>query len=284
MHQAIQAVQNASQQAYTSARSAYQQLRTTTEADPQHQTDGLLLHEFGIFQPTEEQTNDDYVLLPTRNNGWGAAPNLDVYFTALYRTFYCRGRWAILCKSVVEIVTLVFTGWLSVALLIHVDWHALVSCTDDVSCRASLSDYYLKWGDSRWWWRSWVFLYAVLWFGYTAWASVAAYSSLQQATAAQKVLEERLGVSARRIERGAVHWDDVVRKLVELQQRGVYRVAINGDSVNALGIVQRIMRKENFMIALFNRGLLDLTIPIMPKKQLYCSTIEVRSRQCFSLF
>ncbi len=63
---------------------------------------------------------------------------------------------------------------------------------------------------------------------------------------------------------GAVEWHEVVRKILQLQHSGEYRIAIHGQDIkDELVIAQRIMRKENFMIAFFNhRNLLDLTIPL----------------------
>jgi len=104
--------------------------------------------------------------------------------------------------------------------------------------------------------------------------------TVQQAMNAKWVYEERLGISARKLLGGAVDWDrDVVSKLVALQQSGEYRVAIHnsGQDLDALVIANRILRKENFMVALFNRGLLDLTIPCASffSDSFFCSSLEV---------
>ena len=77
--------------------------------------------------------------------------------------------------------------------------------------------------------------------------------------------EERLGISQHKLEGGAVEWDrDVVRKIVELQNSGEYRVAIHNGELDGLVIAQRILRKENFLIALVNRNMLDLNLPLIP--------------------
>ena len=60
-----------------------------------------------------------------------------------------------------------------------------------------------------------------------------------------------------------MEWHQVIQKILELQRSGEYRVAIHGQDIkDELVITQRIMRKENFMIAFFNQNLLDLTIPL----------------------
>lgn len=50
----------------------------------------------------------------------------------------------------------------------------------------------------------------------------------------------------------------VINKIVALQEE--HRISV--DRLNAFDIANRIMRKENFLIALFNKDILDTTIPI----------------------
>lgn len=92
----------------------------------------------------------------------------------------------------------------------------------------------------------------------------------------KQFFEDRLGISDQRLEGGAVDWDrDVVAKLIELQEKGDYQIAIHGHgTLDALVISQRIMRKENFMVAFFNRSLLDLQVPFVPRQNIYCKTLE----------
>lgn len=81
---------------------------------------------------------------------------------------------------------------------------------------------------------------------------------------AKSIFEDKLGISARKLQGGTVEWSDIIHKILQLQQSGEYRIAIRSgqDIKDELVIAQRIMRKENFMIAFFNQDLLDLTIPI----------------------
>ncbi len=73
-----------------------------------------------------------------------------------------------------------------------------------------------------------------------------------------------------------------MKKLLQLQHSGEYRIAIHGQDVkDELVIAQRILRRENFMIAFFNRNILDLTIPIpwkvggRSKMKFYSKSLEV---------
>ena len=53
-----------------------------------------------------------------------------------------------------------------------------------------------------------------------------------------------------------VSWDEVVVRLIELQKTA--RFCIVKDELTAHDIANRILRKENFMVAFVNRGLLPL--------------------------
>ena len=99
---------------------------------------------------------------------------------------------------------------------------------------------------------------------------------MKNALEAKYIYEDKLGISMKKLEGGAVEWHEIVQKLLHLQQTGEYRVAVHerggydggsggGAGVgmkDELAIAQRILRRENFMVAFFNRNMLDLTVPI----------------------
>lgn len=236
-----------------------------------------------------ESYEDGFTYLPNfrfrpHAEGWGAVSNLDLYFTSLYNYYYHRGMVPIISRGIVEIVTLIFTLFLSVLLLLYVDWSALTSCKDESTCRPTLADYLVENPFSRWTlWTFLVIVYCVIFVAFTAFTALSFLSVVQDARQAKWVFEERLGISSRRLEGGAIDWDrDVVQKLLELQRSGEYRFAIHGQELDALVIANRILRKENFLVALFNRGLLDLSVPGIGI-HFFNSTLEVRYHDKFVL-
>jgi autophagy-related protein 9 len=84
---------------------------------------------------------------------------------------------------------------------------------------------------------------------------------------AKLFMEEVLAVTDGDLEMGKVDWGEVVERMGRRSDVvfGSNNFARNGDGnatrSNHLIVAQRIMRRENFMIAFFNVGLLDLTIP-----------------------
>jgi hypothetical protein len=165
-----------------------------------------------------------------------------------------------------------------------VDWTDLAGCIDESTCHARFSSYIHPnpFAPSRR--SSWTFVvlgYALLFGAYGVFATWTFLHSLRRAGAAQWVFENQLGIGRRKLEGGAVDWDaDVVSKLRELQRSGQYRVAIHqhSDHLDALVVANRIMRKENFLIAMLNCGVLDLTVPWFKGRTFFCSSIEVCSK------
>jgi preprotein translocase subunit SecG len=253
----------------------------TSFADQEHQQQQQQPSSHGAHPPPPSREQDDFVFLERfrlrpRADGWGAVANLDQFFSSLYNYYYQRGLVPILANGVVQLVTLFFTLCLSVFLFAYVDWRGLSSCIDESTCHSDfIEDYLVKKPFSRWsLWNAIVILYCLLFFAYGIFSSWAFYESVLEALQAKYVFEDRLGINARKLQGGAVDWDrDVVTKLLELQQSGEYRIAIHGQDLDALVVAQRILRKEAFLVALFNRQLLDLSVPGLGNT--FCASLEV---------
>lgn len=222
-------------------------------------------------------TGNDFVFLPNfrRGQGWGAVANLDMYLTGLYNYYYHRGLVPIVGKGAVQLITLFGTLFLSVFVSVYLDWKALTTCTDEHTCRASLSDYLIQNPFQNWSiWTTIVVSYILLFLAYGGFAIWSFLLTIRTALESKAVFEEQLGVSSRQLEGGVVEWETVVAKILELQTSGSYQIAHHGQNLDALIIANRILRKENFMVALVNRGLLDLTIPLLGNQQFFSPSIE----------
>jgi len=197
------------------------------------------------------------------DDGWGAVANLDLFFNSMYNYYYQGGLAPIIGSGIVELVSLFFTLWLSVFLFAYVDWKKLLMCTDETSCDPDLHSYIIdKPFATVSLWNFLVVLYCLLFLCYGAFATMGFLGSVRDAFRAKHFYENRLGISARKLEGGAVEWDEIVSMISALQESGEHRIAIHGQEINALTIAQRIMRKENFMVAFFNIGALDLSVPL----------------------
>lgn len=237
-------------------------------------------------------------LLP-KNDGYAYVSDLDAFFSSLYNYYFMRGLGAIVGKGIVEIISLFFTLWLSLVLFAYIDWRGLSQCNDENTCHGSFIESYIiqnpfSSGGSimR---NSWIVMYCLLFSAY-GFVCLMQFGHTVAASLECKIfLEEVLGVSDRDLEVGGVEWGDIVERMSAAQRMGKCRVAIlpgrmgsvEGDvgvsqsrivaSMNEqeedtdgptghLVVAQRIMRRENYMIAFINKGLLDLTIPNLPPR------------------
>ena len=233
----------------------------------------------------ERDSHANYVVLPRLSrrpvaDGWRAESNLDLYFSSLYTYYYHRGLVPIVGKGFVELVTLFLTLNLSIFLFAHVNWRKLATCVDETTCESDFFPaYYVKQhlspGESWTWLNAIVRVYFYLFLAFGVFSVWAYWQNVQNALKSKRVFEDWLGIPAHKLEGGAVDWDrDVVRKLCELQESGEYRVAIHGQQrLDAVSVAHRILRKENFFVALFNQGLLDLSVPFAGH-DLFCASLE----------
>lgn len=137
-------------------------------------------------------------------------------------------------------------------------------------------------------WNFTIIIYILLFSAYGIFSTISFVSTVRGAFESKYIFEDKLGISARKLEGGAVEWHEVVQKILNLQRDKSYRVAQNGQDIkDELVIAQRIMRRENFMIAFFNRNMLDLTISstsffgFCSGKMFYSKSLEVRECSLF---
>ena len=102
----------------------------------------------------------------------------------------------ILCKGIVELVSLFMTLWLSVFLFAYVDWENLSNCTNEKTCKKSLGDYLLISPLSRFnLWNVVVILYCILFISYGVFAVWSFLHTIKDAIESKAFFEERLGIS-----------------------------------------------------------------------------------------
>jgi len=242
-------------------------------------------------------------ILP-KNDGYAYVSDLDAFFSSLYNYYYMRGLGSIIGKGFVEIASLFFTLWLSLVLFAYIDWGGLRGCHDEGTCRDSFVESYIvtnPFSTHSVLRNSWIVVYCLLFSAYGFFCVMQYFHSIIASLECKVFLEEVLGVSDRDLEVGGVEWGDIVEKMSEAQRIGKCRVAIlpgragggNGgvdasrsrggddgaastdrpggeegmdDPTGHLVVAQRIMRRENYMIAFVNGSLLDLALPRLPPR------------------
>jgi len=205
----------------------------------------------GEEEEEEEEDEDDD---DEDRAGWAPVANLDVFFQAMYKYYQNKGFHSILAAGATNLVSMAFTVALSTWLFAYVDWGRLTTCHDEESCLP-----FKEYLHGRGMWRyGLVWVYCLLFVLYWGVSCYWFLLTLKDAVEMEKVYTERLGISNEEL--GAIEWHEVVSRFLAKQRSGEYRVSIHGE-ITAKDIACRIMRRENFMIALMNRRVLDLALP-----------------------
>lgn len=96
------------------------------------------------------------------------------------------------------------------------------------------------------------------------------------------------------VEVQSISWQEIVSRLMALRDANPITAAVlpakhrrfigsqSKQRMDAHDIANRLMRKENYLIALFNKDILDLTLPLpfIGKRQLFSRTLEWNINQC----
>ncbi|PIA18431.1 APG9-domain-containing protein, partial [Coemansia reversa NRRL 1564] len=187
---------------------------------------------------------------------WRDARHQDEFFCRVYAYHAGKGVTALVVSRAAQLATLAFVAGLSTFVFGCID-HAKVRHQKSLAavvvpqCARQL-----PWGVQ-------VGLAAFVAF----WMAQALRTALDmpQLLEMRAFFEQVLGVAAADI--GTVPWHEVVERMVRLRDAemraygGVARSRVLAHRLTAAGVVNRIMRRENYMLALFNKELLDIRVP-----------------------
>lgn len=81
-------------------------------------------------------------------------------------------------------------------------------------------------------------------------------SDLKEYYGIKKFMNDRLKVTER--DMATIEWNEVVDKMISLQESGIL---ITRHKIDPLDITSRIMRKENYFIAMINKGVISVDFP-----------------------
>ncbi|WEW60597.1 autophagy protein atg9 [Emydomyces testavorans] len=214
---------------------------------------------------------------------WANVENLDNFLKDVYLYFIGNGIWCIVLSRVLNILTLAFVVGFTTFLTNCVDYRKVPhskslsqiivpKCTNKMSATST----FLLW------------LFTVFWFG-KIFQYIIDFRRLRHMHDFYLYL---LDVPDSDIQ--TISWQDVVARLMALRDANPatagavstkHRKYIKSQSkqrMDAHDIANRLMRKENYLIALFNKEILDLTLPIpfLRNRQLFSRTLEWNLNLC----
>ncbi|CAN1292043.1 Autophagy-related protein 9 [Linum perenne] len=191
--------------------------------------------------------------------------DLDLFFERLY-SYYCeKGLWCIIIKWVVELLSLGFTICFSGFFLLYVDWNGLrnAKCGMDAVesgtkpcdlAKEALHEHPLTPLTLS---KAIIVGYLGLFSIYLVFCFFRFFSQLKETLRIRQFYHHSLNVTDKEIQ--TMPWATVLEKVVQLQSSQQLCVV---KDLSAHDIVMRLMRKENYLIGMLNKGI--LAFPISP--------------------
>lgn len=198
-------------------------------------------------------------LLGSEQWQWEAIPNLDQFFTRIYRYWEEKGFAVMLTARVLNLLALLFTVGMSALLLLYVNWGALqADCLKRDTC--DIWEVAIRHHPLAGRWSAWTLLavaYLALFCAYWVAALAHLVVDVRDLAEIKHFCNHKLGISERQM--GTITWPEVAHRLVQVQR--THRLCVARD-LTEHDIVSRVMRKENYLVGMLNKGVLALNVPI----------------------
>ncbi|KAL4920326.1 autophagy protein Apg9-domain-containing protein [Aspergillus aurantiobrunneus] len=214
---------------------------------------------------------------------WANVENLDNFLKDVYTYFLGNGIWSILLNRILSILTFAFIVGFTTFLTSCIDYHRVrwSKTLDQIlipKCisKMSMSSTFLLW------------LLCLFWIGKVFQLLL----DIRRLRNMHDFYHYLLGVSDAEIQ--TISWQEVVSRLMALRDANPATAgAVSANNRRLLGsqskqrmdahdIANRLMRKENYFIALVNKDILDLTLPVpfLRNRQLFSRILEWNINLC----
>ncbi|KAF3793626.1 Autophagy-related protein 9 [Nymphaea thermarum] len=190
--------------------------------------------------------------------------DLDLFFERLYN-YYCeKGLWCIITKWIVELLCLAFTISFSGFMLLFVDWRGLLNMKCGIDAvesgmkpcdlaREALHKHPLV---PFTFFKGIVLVYLGLFTIYWIFCFLRFFTQLKETLKIRDFYYNNLSVTDNEFQ--TTPWPVILEKVIQLQSSQPLCVV---KDLSAHDVIMRIMRKENYLIAMINKGVLALPIP-----------------------
>jgi autophagy-related protein 9 len=159
------------------------------------------------------------------------------------------------------VLTLGFIIGFSVFLLGFINWNEFSKCHDEESCGNSISKYILS---SPFSYHSgfvcfllvlYMIFFALYWLYNLSKSLQMIYSAFEM----EVYYREKLNINLDDIQ--TITWSEIIARVLQQHNTNSYRIPNMKEFITEHDIVLRIMRKENYLIALINKQLLNIRVP-----------------------
>jgi autophagy-related protein 9 len=222
---------------------------------------------------------------------WANVVNLDNFLHDVYDYYSQHGFWSILLRRFFTLITAAFIVGFTLFLTQCIDYHSSLHHI------ASLKDVMIR-PTSRCIKRMGFFSKTMLWLLILAWL----FKAFQYVLDIRRLRNLHdfylylLNVPDAEIQ--SISWQEIVSRLMALRDSNPtialgtskkthkYATTQNKQRLDAVDIANRLMRQENYTIAMINKEILDMTLPIpfLRKRQLFTRTLEWNLNFCIMDF
>ncbi|KAL4874506.1 autophagy protein Apg9-domain-containing protein [Aspergillus karnatakaensis] len=214
---------------------------------------------------------------------WANVENLDNYLKDVYIYYLGNGIWSIQLHRVLSLLTSAFIVGFTTFLTNCIDYRLVRSSkTLDQILFPQCTRNMPFWSTFLLWLLCAVWIFRVIMF----------FLDIRRHKHMHDFYHYLLGISDSEIQ--TISWQEVVQRLMNLRDSNPATAgAVSANNRRLLGsqskqrmdahdIANRLMRKENYLIALINKDILDLTLPIpfLRNRQLFSRTLEWNIKLC----
>ncbi|RMZ07077.1 hypothetical protein D0860_05286 [Hortaea werneckii] len=215
------------------------------------------------------------------------ASSLDAFLLEVYEYFAQHGVWSILLARIIKMLTELFVFSFATFLTTCIDYKKVPASksTSEVMIPKCMAK-------APWWKNLAIFVFIIYW----CLRAVTYVSDIRRLFRMHDFFLYVLGIDDQDIQ--TVSWVRVVDGLVKLQNANV-ATAQQGPAVkkyvkyskpqqrmNAESIANRLMRQDNYYVALYNKDILDFTLPLpfIGTRQFYSKSLEWAINACLTNF
>ncbi|CAK1366958.1 Autophagy-related protein 9 [Cercospora beticola] len=216
------------------------------------------------------------------------ATNLDAFLLEVYQYFVQHGVWSILLSRALTLMTELFAFSFTMFLTTCIDYSKIPSSksTAEIMIPKCMAK-------APWYKNAALFFFVIYWL-----FKALRYSrDVRRLFQMQDFYQHVLDIGDQDIQ--TVAWAEVVNGLVKVQNANVATAAEPSEQgrkyldfnkprqrLNAEAIANRLMRQDNYYVAMYNKDLLDFTLPVpfMGRRHFYSRSLEWSINFCFTNF
>ncbi|CAG4942302.1 unnamed protein product [Colias eurytheme] len=208
----------------------------------------------------DDSTNVIIHKVPQTKGGWNHIHNLDSFFTRMYRYYVRGGFYPMIMSDFFYLIQFIFIVWFSTFLVYCVDYPKLFRNDPNAnrSEKLSLSDVILPTSECvsciSWQWWCLIVLCSIIWLMrlfISMYHLYYAYDTKLFYNNALRINENDLAW---------VNWTTIQDRVREAQSE--HHMCVHKQEINELDIYHRILRFNNYMVAMVNKNLLPLQIHV----------------------